>query len=167
MEYMENTFKMHKETKRNTVIRKAKRAQKEKIHYQAKSGPSRVEKKNQTQIKRSPIGIKLHRGGPDIPRSPPCEGGGDQSHSRGGQPIGLADPHLVLFGPNFGRLVLTASPTSVAWVFAKGLVWRMAICSRQEGMHVSTTPLHLHHTSYDGLIQGLWWRGTWIADMAH
>ena len=37
---------MCKETKRNTVICKAKRAQKEKTHYQAKSGPSRVEKKN-------------------------------------------------------------------------------------------------------------------------
>ena len=46
MEYMENTFKMHKETKRNTVIRKAKRAQKEKIHYQAKLGSSHVEKKS-------------------------------------------------------------------------------------------------------------------------
>ena len=46
MEYMENTFKMHKETKRNTVLRKAKRAQREKGHYQSKSGPSQVEKKS-------------------------------------------------------------------------------------------------------------------------
>ena len=46
MEYMENTFEMRKETKHNTVLRKAKRAQKEKAHYQAKSGPSHVEKKS-------------------------------------------------------------------------------------------------------------------------
>ena len=46
MEYMENTFKMCKETKSNTVLRKAKRAQKEKAHYQAKSGPSHVEKRS-------------------------------------------------------------------------------------------------------------------------
>ena len=46
MEYMENTFKMRKETKSNTVLRKAKRAQKEEAHYQAKSGPSHMEKKS-------------------------------------------------------------------------------------------------------------------------
>ena len=46
MEYMENTFKMRKETKNNTVLCKAKRAQKEKAHYQAKLGPSHVEKES-------------------------------------------------------------------------------------------------------------------------
>ena len=46
MEYMENTFEMRKETKHNTVLRKAKRAQKEKAHYQTKLGPSHVEKKS-------------------------------------------------------------------------------------------------------------------------
>ena len=46
MESMENTFKMRKETKNNTVLCKAKRAQKEKAHYQAKSGPSHVEKES-------------------------------------------------------------------------------------------------------------------------
>ena len=43
MEYMENTFKMRKETKYDMVLCKAKRDQKEKAHYQAKSGPSHVE----------------------------------------------------------------------------------------------------------------------------
>ena len=46
MEYMENTFKMRKETKSYMVMRKAKGAQKEKAHYQAKSGPNHVEKKS-------------------------------------------------------------------------------------------------------------------------
>ena len=46
MEYMENTFKMSKEIKRNTVWHKAKRAQKEKAQYQAKSGPNHVEKES-------------------------------------------------------------------------------------------------------------------------
>jgi hypothetical protein len=46
MEYMENTFKMCKETKNHTVLCKEKRAQKEKAHYQAKSGPSHVEKES-------------------------------------------------------------------------------------------------------------------------
>jgi len=46
MEYMENTFKMHKETKYDIVLCKPKRAQKEKAHYQAKSGPSHVEKES-------------------------------------------------------------------------------------------------------------------------
>ena len=46
MEYMENTFKMHKETKYDTVLCRAKRAQKEKAHYQAKLGPSHVEKES-------------------------------------------------------------------------------------------------------------------------
>ena len=46
MEYMENTFKMRKETKSNTVLRKAKRAHKEKAHYQAKSGLNHVEKES-------------------------------------------------------------------------------------------------------------------------
>ena len=46
MEYMENTFKMRKETKYDTVLCKEKRAQKEKAHYQVKLGPSHVEKEN-------------------------------------------------------------------------------------------------------------------------
>ena len=46
MEYMENTFKMRKETKYDMVLCKAKRDQKEKAHYQAKSGPSHVEKES-------------------------------------------------------------------------------------------------------------------------
>ena len=46
MEYMENTFKMRKETKYDMVLCKAKRAQKEKAHYKAKSGPNHVEKES-------------------------------------------------------------------------------------------------------------------------
>ena len=43
---MENTFKLRKEIKYDTVLYKAKRAQKEKAHYQAKSGPNHVEKES-------------------------------------------------------------------------------------------------------------------------
>ena len=46
MEYMENTFKMCKETKYDTVLCKTKRAPKEKAHYRAKSGPSYAEQKS-------------------------------------------------------------------------------------------------------------------------
>ena len=46
MESMENTFKMHKETKYDTALCKEKSTQKEKAHYQAKSGPSHVEKES-------------------------------------------------------------------------------------------------------------------------
>ena len=46
MEYMENTFKMRKETKYDTVLRKAKSAQKEKAHYQSQIRASHVEKRS-------------------------------------------------------------------------------------------------------------------------
>ena len=46
MESMENTFKMRKETKYDTVLCKEKSTQKEKAHYQVKLGPSHVEKEN-------------------------------------------------------------------------------------------------------------------------
>ena len=46
MEYIKNTFKMPKEIKYDMVLCKAKRAQKKKAHYQAKSGPNHVEKES-------------------------------------------------------------------------------------------------------------------------
>jgi hypothetical protein len=48
MEYMENTFKMRKETKRDTILHKEKEPKGEKVHYQAKSGPSIWRKRAQT-----------------------------------------------------------------------------------------------------------------------
>ena len=39
MEYMENAFKMRKETKHTTILRKTKDPKGEKAHYQTKSGP--------------------------------------------------------------------------------------------------------------------------------
>ena len=101
MEYMENTFKMRKETKRNTVLRKTQRAQKEKAHYQAKSRQSHVEKRAQTQIKRSPIGVKLHGHGLYTPRGPPCEGGGERARSRAIDPRGRPTPHRRLSAAPF------------------------------------------------------------------
>jgi hypothetical protein len=46
MEYMENTIKMHKETKRNMVLRKAKRAQKEKPTTKPNQGLAMWRKKS-------------------------------------------------------------------------------------------------------------------------
>ena len=71
MEYIENTFKMHKETKCDTILRKAKEPKRGKAYYQAKSGPSIWRKMAQTQTKRSPNGVKLYGHGPCIPRGPP------------------------------------------------------------------------------------------------
>ena len=68
MEYMENTFKMRKETKCDTILRKA--AQEGKAYYQAESGPNIWRKRGQTQTKRSPNGVKLYRHGPHIPKGP-------------------------------------------------------------------------------------------------
>ena len=58
----------------------------------AKLGLAMWRKGAQTQIKRSPIGVKLHRHVPDIPRSPLCEGGGDWSHSRAADQLGHPTP---------------------------------------------------------------------------
>jgi hypothetical protein len=44
MEYMENTFKMRKETKHDTILHKAKEPKGEKVHHQAKSGQAYGEK---------------------------------------------------------------------------------------------------------------------------
>ena len=84
MEYMENAFKMRKEAKRNTALRKAKRAQKEKPTTKPNKGLVMWRKRAQTQIKRSPIGIKLHRRGPYIPKGPPGKGGGEGAWLGGG-----------------------------------------------------------------------------------
>ena len=40
MEYMENTFKVCKETKSDIILRKAKEPKRGKAYYQAKSVPS-------------------------------------------------------------------------------------------------------------------------------
>ena len=52
MESIENTFKMHKETKYDTVLCKAKRAQKEKAYYiPDQIRAKHMEKRAQTQTK--------------------------------------------------------------------------------------------------------------------
>jgi len=95
MEYMENTFKMRKETKYDTVLCKAKRAQKEKAHYQAKSGPSHVEKESPNPNQMISNWHKTSQAWTIHPQRPthgclsttpsngghmaPCRGGGDQA----------------------------------------------------------------------------------------
>ena len=86
MEYMENAFKMRKEAKRNTALRKAKRAQKEKPTTKPNKGLVMWRKRAQTQIKRSPIGVKLHRHGLCNPRGPLGKGSGERASS------GVTDP---------------------------------------------------------------------------
>ena len=51
MEYMENTFKVRKETKCDIILRKAKEPKGGKAYYQAKLGPSIWRKRAQTQTK--------------------------------------------------------------------------------------------------------------------
>ena len=79
MEYIENTFKMRKEIKYDMVLCKTKRAQKEKAHYQAKSGPSHVEKESPNPNQMISNWRKISWAWPIHPRGPPHEGGGERS----------------------------------------------------------------------------------------
>ena len=67
MEYMKNTFKMRKETKCDTILRKAK----EPKGGRPTTRPSIWKKMDQTQTKRSSNGVKLYGHDPHIPRGPP------------------------------------------------------------------------------------------------
>jgi hypothetical protein len=51
MEYIENTFKMRKETKHNTVLRKAKEPKGRKPTIEPNQGPIMWRKRAQTQSK--------------------------------------------------------------------------------------------------------------------
>jgi hypothetical protein len=94
MEYIENTFKMCKETKCDTILQ-SKRAKEEKAHYQAKLGPKHVEKKGPKQTKRSPNGMKLYRHVPYMPNGPPGKDGGETVHPRCDcTPSGVSPAHL-------------------------------------------------------------------------
>ena len=117
--------------KRNKVlhhIAQNKRAQGRKTYYQAKSGPSIWRKRTQAPTKRSPNSMKPYRHGPHIPRGPPAKPRARTASLGGDQPMGAPDPLMALFGPNFGQLALTASPTSMASVFQKNCTeeWRFA-----------------------------------------
>ena len=90
-----------------------------KAYYQAKSGPSIWRKRTQTQTKRCPNGVKLYKHGPHIPIGPPDKTWARTASPGGDYPMGAPNPLQAPFTPNFGRLVPTASPTSVAWVFMK------------------------------------------------
>jgi hypothetical protein len=115
-----------------------------------------MEKKGPNKNQRSSNGVKLYRHGQHILR-----GSTDKTWARmmslgADQPMGSPAPLRAPFGLNFGQLALTTSPNIGCMCFTEVLARRMVVCSRYEGMQGSTTPLHLHHPSYDGLTQGLW-----------
>ena len=114
MEYMENTFKVCKETKCDIILRKAKEPKGGKAYYQAKLGPSIWRKKAHTQTKRSPNGMTLYRHGPHIPRGPPDKTWDKMVSPGVDQPLGSPTPLWAHLGPNLDQVLLTASLRSVA-----------------------------------------------------
>ena len=128
MEYMENTFKVCKETKSDIILRKAKEPKRGKAYQQAKSGPNIWRKRAQTQNKQSPNGVKLYRHGPHIPRGPPDKIWARTVSLRVDRPPWSTDPLQACLRPNLDKVLPTASPMSVACVFQKNCTeeWRFA-----------------------------------------
>ena len=113
MEYMENTFKVCKETKCDIILRKAKEPKGGRPTTRA----SIWRKRDQTQTKRSSNGVKLYGHDPHIPRGPPDKTSAKTVSPGVDRPLRLSVPLQAHLGPNLDQVLLTVSPTSMACVF--------------------------------------------------
>ena len=105
---------MRKETMHNTILRIAKEPKGRKATTKPNQGPVMWRKRAQTQMKRSPNGVKLHRDGPYIPRGPPGKDGGKMGHPRCGYTLGVAAPPLVPLASSFHMALPGDLPKAVA-----------------------------------------------------
>jgi hypothetical protein len=141
-------------------------AQGEMVHLPAESGPEREENKDKPKsnhfIAKAPYRPTL-----EAQRTSPTENGPIWPQKGAATPRDWLLPYWLLLAPSFAGCFLPPLQCQLHGCFAEDLhgQWR----SYQDRKACKEAQLHSISTiqSYDSLIQGLWWRGTWIADMAH